>query len=76
MMSYDKKTTVYDVLLTAIYILWCIVMSPRVVRQFDGLQKTGDIVWNAAYDLMIAAAAAVLLLFLDGLLNYLKRKFN
>ena len=76
MMSYDKKTTVYDVLLTAIYILWCIVMSPRVVRQFDGLQKTGDIVWNAAYDLMIAAAAAVLLLFLDGHLNYLKRKLN
>ena len=68
--------TEYDVLLAVIFVLGLVVESPRVVRQFIGLTKTGDIVWNVAYDLLILTAAAVVFLIVDELLNYLKRKFK
>lgn len=75
-MGINGKATEYDVLLTVIFILGLVVESPRVARQFVGLEKTGDILWNAAYDLMILTAAVVVFLLVDELLNYLKRKFK
>ena len=75
-MGYNGKISEYDVLLTVIFILGLVVESPRVVKQFMHLTKTGDIIWNAAYDLIILLAAVIVFLLLDGLLNYLKRKFK
>ena len=75
-MGYNGKISEYDVLLTIVFILGLVVESPRVVRQFMGLEKTGDIIWNAAYDLVILLAAVIVFLLLDSLLNYLKRKFK
>ena len=75
-MGGNRKITEYDVLLTVIFILGLVVESPRVVRQFVDLHRTGDIVWNAAYDLMILCAAIVVFVLVGQLLNYLKRKFN
>lgn len=75
-MGINGKMTEYDVLLAVIFVLGLVVESPRVVRQFIGLTKTGDIVWNVAYDLLILTAAAVVFLIVDELLNYLKRKFK
>lgn len=75
-MGINGKVTEYDVLLAVIFVLGLVVESPRVVRQFIGLTKTGDIVWNVAYDLLILTAAAVVFLIVDELLNYLKRKFK
>ncbi|MBR2093846.1 MAG: hypothetical protein IJ904_07425 [Candidatus Methanomethylophilaceae archaeon] len=75
-MGINGKMTEYGVLLAVIFVLGLVVESPRVVRQFIGLTKTGDIVWNVAYDLLILTAAAVVFLIVDELLNYLKRKFK
>lgn len=72
----NRKTSVYDILLSVIWVLGLVVWSPKLVRQFIGLTKTGDIVWNAAYDLMLLLAVTVGFLLLDGLLNYLDRKFK
>lgn len=75
-MGINGKMTEYDVLLAVIFVLGLVVESPRVVRQFIGLTKTGDIVWNIAYDLLILTAAVIVFLIVDELLNYLKRKFK
>lgn len=75
-MGINGKMTEYDVLLAVIFVLGLVVESPRVVRQFIGLTKTGDIVWNVAYDLLILTAAVIVFLIVDELLNYLKRKFK
>ena len=72
----NRKISEYDVLLALIWVLGLVVWSPKVIRQFAGLHKTGDIVWNASYDLMILLAVTVGFLLVDGLLNYLKRKFK
>ena len=71
-----RNTTEYDVLLAVIWLLGIVVWSPKVIRQFTGLHKTGDIIWNVSYDLMLLLAVTVGFLLLDGFLNYLKRKFK
>ena len=46
-----------ETLLWLALICACVVVSPFILRQFYRLEKTGDIIWNAAFDLMLAFVA-------------------
>lgn len=63
-----KRITVFDILLIVMAALGAVVVSPFVLRQFAALSKAGDILWNAAFDLLLLTAIILLGVFLSKLL--------
>ena len=63
-----KKITVFDILLIVMAALGAVVVSPFVLRQFSVLSKAGDILWNAAFDLLLLTAVILFGVFLSKLL--------
>lgn len=67
-----RRLRASETLLWLMLLCGCVVVSPFVLRQFYSLEKRSDVVWNAAFDLMIAFG--VMLVFI--LLAKLVRKFE
>lgn len=70
----SEAVSVYDFLLVASAIEGFVVALPFVLRQFarlagpEGTVKIGDVLWNAAFDLLVFnAAVLVLVLLMKGL---------
>ena len=64
-----RKFTLVDILFAVIVIFSAVVASPYVIRQFMGLSKPYDVVWNISLDLVIAAAFILVIYIIDKVLN-------
>lgn len=64
-----RKVTFPDILFLVIAVFSAVVASPYVIKQFIGLKKFGDILWNVSYDIVLAAIAILVLYVLDKLIN-------
>lgn len=64
-----KKITFADVLFIIIIVFSLVVASPYVIRQFMGLTKFGDILWNISYDIVILTVGLLVIYVLDKLIN-------
>lgn len=51
-----EKFTLPDFLIIVILVFGAVVASPFVMRQFVGLSKTADIIWNVSFDVVIVSA--------------------
>lgn len=63
------KFTIPDILILVVLFFLIIVASPYVIRQFMGLEKVGDIIWNISYDVVIAALVLLVAYVIDKLIN-------
>ena len=50
------KIALSDILIIVILLFGAVVASPFIMRQFIGLKKVGDILWNVSLDIVIAGA--------------------
>lgn len=64
-----EECTIFDVLLVIVAVSLLCVASPYVLRQFDGLNRFGDIFWNFSWDVMVFSVGMIVLLFLGKLLR-------
>lgn len=55
------RSHAYAILFGIAFVCAMIVVSPKIYFQFKGLTSTLDIMWNAAYDLLIGIVAIILI---------------
>ena len=68
-MDMNHKFTFVDILCAIIAVFMLVVASPFVMRQFIGISKVGDILWNVSLDVVILSVFLLLLYTINRLLN-------
>lgn len=64
-----RKITFVDILCAVIVVFSMVIASPFVMRQFIGLTKPGDILWNISVDVVALAVFLLILYAIDRVMN-------
>lgn len=64
-----NKFSFVDFLLIVISVFMAVVASPYVIRQFLGLVKPGDILWNVSLDIVLVSIYILIVYIIDKVLN-------